>query len=111
MVDPISLATVTAALTLLATECAKGAASQAGQDLWSKAKSFFGWTKEPAAQELPKAIATRLHPDQSLLDQVITLLRDAKREDASVQNIGSMVGSLTAEKVVVVGHHVTKIEM
>ena len=101
MVDPISLATVTAALTVLGTECAKGLASQAGKDLWSRAKQLFDWTKDPDTPELPKAIATKLHSDEALLDQIITLLQDTKRADPSIQMIGSLVGSLTAKNVVV----------
>jgi hypothetical protein len=101
MVDPISLATVTAALTLLGTECAKGIASQAGKEIWSKAKGLLGWTTEPDTQELPKAIATKLQVDQALLDKVITLLHDAEKTDASVQMIGSLVGSLTAERAII----------
>jgi|GEM_PF-1661961 len=99
--DPIILATATSALTLLGTETAKGIASQAGKDVWSKAKNLLGFTKEPAAPDLPKAIATRLNNDEALLAQIITLLADANAADSSVQIAESLVGSLTAEKVVV----------
>jgi hypothetical protein len=98
--DPITLATATSAVTLLGTECAKGLASEAGKNLWSRMKALFGWTNEPDARELAKAIAMKLHSDQALLDQVITLFQGAKG-DSSIQMIGSLVGSLTAEKVVV----------
>jgi hypothetical protein len=99
--DPIVLATATAALTLLGTESAKGMASQAGKDIWSKARSLLGWTKEPTAPELPKAIATRLHGDEALLAQLVKLLAEATAPDSSVQMAGSLVGSLTTEKAVV----------
>jgi hypothetical protein len=99
--DPVTLATVTAALTLLSTECAKGVASEAGKDLWSRARGLLGWTKEPDAQELPKAIATQLNTDQALMGQVIALLQEAKGAASSVQMVGSLVGTLTAEKAVV----------
>jgi hypothetical protein len=99
--DPVTLATVTAALTLLGTECAKGLASQAGKDLWSRAKGLLGWAKEPDTQELPKAIATKLSSDQALMGQLITLLREAKASDSSTQMVGSLVGTLAAEKAVV----------
>ena len=99
--DPVTLATVTAALTLLGTECAKGVASQAGKDIWSKAKSILGWAKDPDAQELPKAIATKLNTDQVLVGQIVALLQEAKAADSSVQMVGTLVGTLTTEKAVV----------
>jgi hypothetical protein len=108
--DPVTLATVTAALTLLGTECAKGLASQAGKDLWSRAKGLLGWTKEPNAQELPKAIATKLNTDQALMGQIITLLREAKTGDSTVQMVGSLVGDLSAEKAVV-AQYVERLKM
>jgi hypothetical protein len=76
-------------------------ASQAGKDIWSRAKGLLGWTKEPETQELPKAIATKLNTDQALLGEVIKLLQGAKAPDSSVQMAGSLVGTLSAEKAIV----------
>lgn len=101
--EPVTLATVTAALTLLGTECAKGIASQVGKDIWTKAKNLFGWTEEPKPAELPQTIATRLQNDDVLSSQIIKLLQEAKNTDASMQMIGSLVNNLTAGKVVVAG--------
>ena len=108
--DPIILATATSALTLLGTETAKGLASQAGKDVWSKAKGLMGWTNEPDAPELPRAIATTLQSDEALLAHVIKLLADAKAPDSSVQMAASLVGTLTAEKVVI-GQKIENIQM
>ncbi|MCA8999026.1 MAG: hypothetical protein KDA80_18645, partial [Planctomycetaceae bacterium] len=99
--DPITLATVTSALTVLGTKCAEGAASQLGKDLWSRTKGLLGWTEEPDIQELPKAIATTLITDQERMNQIVALLHDAKMKDSSVQLVGTLVGNLTAEKAVV----------
>jgi hypothetical protein len=101
MVDPITLATVTSALTLLSTECAKGMASQAGKDIWARAKGLLGLVGEPATEELPKAIATKLHSNEALLAQIITVLKETKATDSSVKMIGSLVGTLSANKVIV----------
>jgi hypothetical protein len=101
MVDPISLATVTAALTVLGTECAKGVASEAGKTLWAKTMGLLGWTKHLEEKEIPKEIATRLHDDQALLDQVITILQNANTSDSSVKMVGSLVENVTADKVIV----------
>ena len=94
--DPITLATVTAALTMLATECAKGVASEAGKSAWTKIKSLFGWKAEPAPAQLPTDIAERLAKDDALLSQVAELLKKKSTGTASM-----MVGSIRAKKVVV----------
>lgn len=99
--DPITLATATSALTLLGTECAKGAAAETGKDIWLRAKKLLGWTKEPEANELPKAIATKLNGDEELLSQIVDLLAKAPVPDLSTQIAGSLVGNLRSEKTVV----------
>ena len=101
--DPVTLSTVTAALTVLGTECAKGIASKAGQDIWAKAKSLLGWTEEPPAANLPQAVATKLLDNEPLMGEIVNLLSHSNNEDSSVQIIGSLVQNLRAEKVVVAG--------
>ena len=41
--DPVILAVITSAVTLLASESLKGAASAAGRDAWGRIKALFGW--------------------------------------------------------------------
>jgi hypothetical protein len=43
MLDSITLATLTAAISSLGIECARGTASEAGKDAWRKISSLFGW--------------------------------------------------------------------
>jgi len=95
--DPFKLAIVTAALTMLGTEVAKGAASAVGQDVWGKVKSLFGWTTEPAAAQLPDGIAQRLLNNDVLLSQVVELLKRQPTGGAS-----AMVGSINAKNVAVI---------
>jgi hypothetical protein len=101
VMDPITLATATSALTVLGTECAKGAASELGKDLWSQAKALLGFNHEPEAKELPRAIATRLQSDDALLSKVMELLANTNAQDSSVQIAGSLVGNLHSQKTVV----------
>ena len=99
--DPITLATATSALTVLGTESGKGAASEVGKELWSKAKKLLGWTKEPEASELPQSIATELHANDELLSAIVKLLAEAPASDQSTQIAGTLVGNLRSEKTVV----------
>lgn len=95
--EPTTLATVTAALTILAAECAKGAASEIGKDAWKKIKSLFGWKTEPVPAQLPADIEERLQKDDALLRQVVELLQKQPTGAAS-----AMVGSIRAKNVVVI---------
>jgi len=94
--DPITLATITAAVTVLATEAAKGAASEAGKDLWGKLKTLFGWQTDPKPEELPQTLARRINDDAQLAKQVLDLLQQHPTTTAS-----AMVGHIQAAKVIV----------
>jgi len=98
--DPITLATVTAALTTLAAECATGAASEIGKDAWEKIKSLFGWKAEPVPAQLPADIEQRLKKDDDLLRRVVELLQKQPTGTAS-----AMVGSIVAKNVAVINEN------
>ncbi len=98
--DSISLATITAILTRLGTECTEGRASEADTGVWVRIKGLFGWNKEPEPQELPKAIATTLNDDRKLLNRIVKLLWEARDTDAMKQMIGSQVECLTTERAI-----------
>ncbi len=97
--DPITLATVTAALTTLGVEVPKGAASAGGKDLWGKVKSLFGWGADPAPSEMAPAIAHRLENDDALVQTLVGLLKAQPAGTAS-----QLVGSIQAERVVAAQH-------
>ena len=94
--DPVTIATVTAALTTLAAECGKGMVSEAGKDAWTKIKSWFGWKSEPEPAQLKEAIEQRLQQDDQLIVQVLTLLQQQQLGTAS-----TMVGKIDAKNVAV----------
>ncbi len=106
--DAISLATVTAALTVMASEFGKGTLSAAGGDVWTKVKSLFGWKEQPPPAELAPAMAGRLQKDAQLAKDVVQLLQHQAVGSASafagsleihanrvtVTNIGKLEGGL-----------------
>jgi hypothetical protein len=96
--DPIALATITSALTVVATEVAKGAAGEAGKSLWNEVKSMFGWVQEPNKSDLAPDIAAKLVVDPELAKKVVQLLQ-AHPQDAGTA--AALVGRIQAEKVVV----------
>ncbi len=98
--DPISLAAVTSALAVLATERGKGLASSAGKDLWDKIKAKFGWKDVPEKPALAPTIAARLLSDEALAAEIVELLKHSTPADSSAR---SLVGSIEASdgKVVV----------
>jgi hypothetical protein len=95
VMDPITLATVTSAVTLLASECGKGLASEGGKDLWKKIKSKLGWDSDPSPEDIAPKIAGRLERDDALLTQIVGLLKAQPAGTAS-----QIVGSIQAERVV-----------
>lgn len=99
--DPITLATVTSILTVIGSECAKGAASKVGEDIWSRAKGLFGWSSEPTLDKLPVSIAKQMHNDDKLLDSVISLLQAHNVSQAPNDVVGPLVQNLRAVKSIV----------
>ena len=77
--DPITLAVLTSGVVTLASESAKGLASQAGKDAWSKIKTLFAWKKEPADGELTPKVAEALNNNAQLAQQVLQLLQRLTR--------------------------------
>ena len=96
--DPITLATLTSAVTVLGTEILKGAASSVGKDLWGKIKAVFGWNVEPSMSDLPVEVATRLSADGALAKSILALLKSS----SSIENTATaLVGNINADQVIV----------
>jgi len=93
--DPITLAAVTSAVTVLGTKVAEGAASEAGKTLWGGVKELFGWKNEPASAEIAQCVAEHLQDYPEHASQVIQLLQHDKGA------VGMLVGKINAEKVLV----------
>ena len=53
-IDPITLASVTAAVSVLGNEFLKGMVTEAGKRAWTGIKALFGWTSDPAPAEIPR---------------------------------------------------------
>jgi hypothetical protein len=95
-VEPLTLATLTAAVTVLASEVGKGIASEAGKTAWSRIKALFKWSADPAETDLSTAIAKTLEANQALARQVVEILQGQSTGTAS-----TLVGRIDAEKVIV----------
>ena len=97
--DPITLATITSALTVMASEVAKGFASNVGEDLWKKVKSLLGWTSEPKPADLAPELAKLLQADEHLARRVIELLQSGEAHGSTA---GALVGKIDAKNVTVI---------
>lgn len=98
--DPIMLATLTSAVTHLATKAAEGFADEAGKSLWSRVKNALGWSADPPKQDLPVKLAEHFDRDAAAAKRVLALLKDQGGGDAGVRQL---VGRIDAEKVVLTG--------
>jgi hypothetical protein len=98
MVDPVTLATVTAAVANLGLEAGKQVLSDTGKHLWGKVKRALGWEKDPAPEELAESAAEKMKDRPELVKEVLALLKAE-----STQSVGQLVGKIDADKVVVAG--------
>ena len=98
--DPITLATVTSAVSVLASECAKGAASDAGKDLWARIKSLLSWSKDPELADLAPLLAKQLSANEKLALNIVELLKGSPEAETVA---GKLVGRIDAQKVIVAG--------
>jgi hypothetical protein len=96
--DPIVLATITSAVSVLGTEYLKGAASEAGKSTWIAIRSLFGWKDDPSPADIPQKVATSLISSSELPQKVYELLKTSH----SVGVARSMVEKIDAEKVIVI---------
>lgn len=112
--DPITLATVTAAVVTLAQDAAKELAPQIAKDAWGKIKECLGWTKTPPAEDFARKVAETLAANTQTAVQILAELKKANVGAASRMaskvsivvtntvggiNAGGNVATLQAEKV------------
>ena len=93
--DPIALAQITAAVTVLGTKVAEGVASAAGKSLWSGVVQLFKWKDVPPTSDLAKRTAEHLSQRPEDAPLVLQLLQ----QDNST--VGMLVGKIDAKNVVV----------
>ena len=98
MIDPIALASITSAVSVLGNEFFKGVAGEAGKSTWAKIKTLFNWQSDPKPEDIPHTVATALNSSPELAGQVLALLKKDQTGSPS-----AMVGNIHAEngKVVV----------
>jgi hypothetical protein len=108
MLDPIVLATITSAVSLLGHEYLKGAASEAGKATWSGIKSVFGWNSDPAPAEIPHKTAEAITASPELAEQLLVLLKNHQAGSAT-----AIVGQLHVSEggKVVIGQNIQIVNM
>ena len=75
MIDPVALATITSAVTVLGSDYAKGIATEAGKASWAGIKGLFKWHEDPAPAEVPAKVATALTASPELAAALLELLK------------------------------------
>jgi len=103
--DPSVIAAITGALTVLSAEVAKGAAGEAGKNAWKKITGLLGSKSSEALDTAQAAITHQLEINLETTQQLLELLKSSN----SV-SVGRLVGSITAEKVVI-ANHIGKVNM
>ena len=94
--DPVTLATLTAGVVVLATEAGKGLAGEAGKGTWKAIQRKLGWSELPASSALAPRVAEALQAQPQLAPEILTLL-----QQPSIGSAQQLVGTVNAEKVIV----------
>jgi hypothetical protein len=99
-IDPLALSSLTAAVSVLANECLKGIASEAGKTTWARIKTLLGWASDPTPEELPEKIHKAATTTPDVVEKLLELLKSNQTGTAT-----ALVGALqvTGGKVVVAG--------
>lgn len=99
--DPVALATVTSAVTMLASEAGKGLAGEAAKDLWGRIRSRLGLAKEPPMEELAPTVARALSDNEAAASDVVRMLQ---QHAGQAGDAASLVGRIDAEKVIYIAN-------
>jgi len=89
LIDPLAMATITAAVSVLANEYLKGVVGEAGKETWKAVKSLFGWTSDPHPSEIPEKVAIALEASPDVAEKVLDLLKSSESGTA-----GTIVGKI-----------------
>jgi|ERR1700761_791381 len=89
MIDAIVLSSITAAVSVLGNEFAKGIASEAGKSTWASVKTLLGWKSDPPVTDIPQEVASALEVSPEISEQLLQLLKQNNVGAAS-----SLVGKI-----------------
>lgn len=98
MIDPVALASITAAVSVIANEYFKNMASEAAKSTWEGVKKLFGWNIDPVPAEVPFKVATALTASPDLVEKLLEIIKADRQATSS-----AMVGNIDAKggKVIV----------
>jgi hypothetical protein len=105
-IDPVALASITSAVSILGTEYLKGFASEVGKATWTDVKALFGWTSDPEPAEIPEKVANALTASPDLMAKLLDLLKSnqAGTATAMVGKINASGGKIVVAQTIVTDH-------
>src|SRR5689334_17543138 len=97
--DPVTLATITSAVSILGWEVAKGAANEAGKAVWRNVTSTLGLSPDQKLEDIAPVVAGILESDEARATEIVRLLQ----QSGATTFGASLVHNIDAEKVIVAG--------
>lgn len=104
--EPVSMAVITSAVTLLGNEYMKGVASEAGKATWTAIKSLFGWASDPSPADIPEKVAAALTTSPEIADELLNILKtmNAGTPSAMVERIDAQGGKIIVANTIITDH-------
>lgn len=106
VIDPVALASITSAVSVLGNECLKGLATEAGKSTWTGIKNLLGWTSDPLPAEIPANVAKALTGSPDIAEKVLLLLKSNQTGTASaiVGKIEARGGKIIVAQSIITDH-------
>jgi hypothetical protein len=106
VVDPVVLATITSAVSVLGNDYLKGVASEAGKTSWTHIRALLGWKSDPAPAEIPEKVANALTESPDMVEKVLALLKNnhAGTATAMVGKIEASGGKIVVADTIITDH-------
>jgi hypothetical protein len=106
MIDPVALASITSAVSLVGNDYLKGLATEAGKATWAGIKALFGWTSDPPPAEIPNKVASALTESPDLTEKLLYILKNSETGPvkALVGKIDSHDGKIVVANTIITDH-------
>ena len=106
MLDPVALASITSAISIVGNDYLKGVATEAGKASWEGIKALLGWASDPALAEIPEKVSNAVATSPEITEKLLHLLKRDSSGAASrlISRLEVSGGKVVVANTIVTGH-------